>query len=165
MPFSGCLEIYVEFFHSLFHFLTFYSERSHSSLCNDCIVIQFAYDRHLMYEITFLITFLSDEGLPVSVYGSVVRLCLSTQWFTLLYYLFTSLVSVCFPCKARFSLLGFEPQTVLRSGLLIINLDPEKVRAGSHGATVAMATLINILSVLIGWQVESGLQSCGGALL
>ncbi len=37
------------------------------------------------------------------------------------------------------------------SGLLIINLDLEKVSAGSPGVTGAMATLINILFMLIGW--------------
>lgn len=45
--------------------------------------------------------------------------------------------------------------TALRSGLLIINLNAEKVTTGSPGVTVAMTTLINILSPLICWSVGS----------
>lgn len=67
----------------------------------------------------------------------------------------TVLVTPCFHRKAALwatsSLLGFEPQTAFGSGLLIINLGLEKVGAGSPGVTVAVATLINISFMLIGW--------------
>lgn len=45
--------------------------------------------------------------------------------------------------------------TAFRSGLLIINLNAEKVTAGPPGVTVAMTTLINILSPLICLSVGS----------
>lgn len=54
-------------------------------------------------------------------------------------------------CEPDFPLLGFELHTAFSSGLLIINVDREKVTTGLPGVTVAMATLINILSMMIGW--------------
>lgn len=58
--------------------------------------------------------------------------------------------------EAAFTSRGLNRGAALGSGLLIINVDLEKVTAGSPGVTVAMATLIKILFVLIGCSGRAG---------
>lgn len=102
-------------------------------------------------------TFLSDEWLLLALYWFIVSLrglvswCLSVQWFVFTFIVLDIVKPQSASLWANNSLRGFKTQTVFGSNLLIINLDQEKVTAGLPGVTVTVATLINILLLLIGW--------------